>query len=75
VNERLPRYAAPVFVRLQAQADLTGTFKLRKVDLQKQGFDPAVTGDPIFVRDPANHTYARMVPELLERLRAGTLAT
>jgi fatty-acyl-CoA synthase len=73
VSERLPRYAAPVFVRIQAQADLTGTFKLRKVDLQRQGFDPAVTGDPIFVRDTANRTYARVVPELLAEIRTGAL--
>lgn len=36
----LPRYAMPQFVRLPAQADLTTTFKLRKVDLQRQGYDP-----------------------------------
>ena len=74
VSERLPSYAAPVFVRIQAQADLTGTFKLRKVDLQRQGFDPSATGDPIFVRDAANRTYARLVPQLLAEIRAGALA-
>ncbi len=37
---RLPRYAAPMFVRVSATADMTSTFKLRKVDLQRQGYAP-----------------------------------
>ncbi|MBW2362119.1 MAG: long-chain-acyl-CoA synthetase, partial [Deltaproteobacteria bacterium] len=47
----LPAYARPAFVRLLPQAELTGTFKVRKVELQQQGFDPAATDDALFVRD------------------------
>ena len=54
---RLPRYAAPVFVRVSAAADLTSTFKLRKVDLQRQGYAPDVFADPLFVRDESTRTY------------------
>lgn len=57
VGERLPRYAAPVFVRISSDADMTATFKLRKVDLQEQGYNPANFSDPLFVRDEINHTY------------------
>ena len=38
--QHLPAYAAPLFVRLPKEADVTGTFKLRKVDLQREGYDP-----------------------------------
>ncbi|MES2870485.1 MAG: long-chain-acyl-CoA synthetase [Pseudomonadota bacterium] len=54
---RLPRYAAPIFVRVSAAADLTSTFKLRKVDLQRQGYAPGLFSDPLFVRDESNRTY------------------
>jgi acyl-CoA synthetase (AMP-forming)/AMP-acid ligase II len=35
---RLPFYAIPLFLRLSPQADITATFKLRKVDLQREGY-------------------------------------
>lgn len=54
---RVPRYAAPQFVRVSSAADLTTTFKLRKVDLQRQGYDPAAFDDPLFVRDEKAATY------------------
>lgn len=53
----LPRYAAPVFVRVTQAADLTSTFKLRKVDLQRQGYCPDACRDPLFIRDEAARTY------------------
>ncbi len=54
---RLPAYAAPMFVRLVRQADLTSTFKLRKVDLQREGYDPARIADPLFIRDDRARAY------------------
>jgi fatty-acyl-CoA synthase len=48
---RLADYAVPLFVRITAEADLTTTFKLRKIDLQRAGYDPARVADPLFVRD------------------------
>jgi fatty-acyl-CoA synthase len=57
VSERLPRYAIPVFVRLDRDADMTTTFKLRKVDLQREGYDPALVKDPLFVMDEKAGAY------------------
>ena len=54
---RLPDYAAPVFIRLVAEADMTSTFKLRKVDLQREGYDLARVRDPLFIRDDAAGAY------------------
>jgi fatty-acyl-CoA synthase len=64
VSERLPRYACPAFVRVQLEADLTGTFKLRKVDLQKEGFDPGLVGEPLFARDDATKAYVPLTREV-----------
>jgi fatty-acyl-CoA synthase len=67
VVSALPAYATPVFLRLQTDQEVTGTFKLRKVELQKEGYDPAVVRDPLWVRDDAARTY---VPYTAERHRA-----
>lgn len=39
MTANLAAYAVPVFIRLSKELDRTGTFKLKKIDLQKQGFD------------------------------------
>ena len=66
VDEALPRYAAPLFVRVLPEMEMTGTFKLRKVSLQEDGFDPARVSDPLFFRDdvfvPGGRTSEAPVP-------------
>lgn len=65
----LAPYAVPVFVRIGVTADLTATFKLRKVDLQRQGYDPAAVGtDRLYIADPAGQTYVPLTPDTLARL-------
>lgn len=44
----LPSYARPQFIRLLSKVDMTGTFKLKKVDLQKEGFDPTKITDSLY---------------------------
>jgi hypothetical protein len=65
--ERLPDYAVPLFVRLPESLDMTATFKLRKFHLQRQGYDPAATSDPLFVRDEEAQSYLPLTPESLAR--------
>ncbi len=60
LRHRLPDYACPVFLRFADQLELTGTFKQRKVDLVREGFDPAAVTDPLFVRDPAGTGFKRI---------------
>lgn len=67
---RLPRYAQPLFVRLTPVADLTGTYKLRKVDLQREGFDRALVADPLLVRDLDARSYVPLTDEALARALA-----
>jgi fatty-acyl-CoA synthase len=50
VDQELPTYARPAFVRLIKSADTTGTFKYRKVDLVTDGFDPAKVDGQLYVR-------------------------
>lgn len=60
LKAHLPDYARPLFLRLQDHLDITGTFKPRKLDLVADGFDPARSGDPIYVDDKKAQAYLRM---------------
>jgi fatty-acyl-CoA synthase len=57
LSRRLPVYALPVFVRLCRTLEATETFKQKKQRLIREGFDPSVVGDPLFLRDPATRDY------------------
>jgi len=51
----LPSYAQPVFLRLQPEIDITGTFKQKKTDLVAEGFDPATIRDPLYVLEDGRY--------------------
>merc|ERR1712013_521502 len=44
LREKLPAYARPIFVRLVNKIDVTATYKLKKRDLQSEGFNPELVG-------------------------------
>ncbi|MEM1195657.1 MAG: long-chain-acyl-CoA synthetase [Pseudomonadota bacterium] len=69
-RENLPPYAVPLFVRIQPQAATTGTFKFRKVELVKEGFDLEQTDDPIWLLEPGASEYVRMNKDHQTRLVA-----
>ena len=63
LRARLASYARPVFLRLSPNLDVTGTFKQRKVDLVREGFDPAVIADPLYYFDADGGRYERLTPQ------------
>jgi fatty-acyl-CoA synthase len=65
---KLPHYAQPVFLRLQPRIEVTGTFKQRKVELVKEGFDPAALPNPIYWLNPDRGLYERLTPEGYARI-------
>jgi len=65
----LPPYAIPVFLRLRSESDVTTTFKLRKVHLRAEGYDPTATDDPIYIRDAEANTYVRLHDAAAARVR------
>ncbi len=73
VHANLPAYARPLFLRLQEQTDTTGTFKFRKVDLVKEGFDPAQISDRILFDHPTENAYVPLTPELYAAILSGDL--
>ncbi|MCP4905232.1 MAG: long-chain-acyl-CoA synthetase [bacterium] len=73
VEEGLAPYARPVFVRILSEMEITGTFKHRKVELVKEGFDPACLSDPIYYREPEKGTYVPLEAATFDRIVAGEL--
>jgi fatty-acyl-CoA synthase len=51
--------------------EVTGTFKQRKVDLVREGFDPATVHDPLYFLDPVSGKYARLTAERYAQIVAG----
>lgn len=51
----LPAYARPMFVRLCQALPTTGTFKLRKTELAKQGYDNST--DPVWFNDEGRNAF------------------
>ncbi len=73
VSRKLPPYARPVFVRILAELELTGTFKLRKQELMREGYDPVQVRDPVFFNDEAAGLYAALDARRYGELQAGKI--
>ena len=70
---RLPPYARPLFLRIRANMDLTGTFKYAKTDLVRQGFDPAASNDVVYFYDLESGGFTRLDQALYERIQTGCI--
>lgn len=73
ISERLPVYARPAFVRLTPEQDMTGTFKMKKTDLQAQGYDPEASGESIYYRDDSEKTYLPVSPQVKKQIDQGEI--
>ncbi|MCB1508961.1 MAG: long-chain-acyl-CoA synthetase [Hyphomicrobiaceae bacterium] len=71
VKERLPDYERPLFLRIQPQMEITGTFKIRKVDLVKDGFDPSRIRDTLYFFDPREGQYVPLDSALYAEIQGG----
>ena len=70
VADDLPAYAQPLFVRILPAIEKTGTFKIRKVDLIADGFDPAKIKGPLYFRDPKKG-YIKVTKGVFDKLSTG----
>lgn len=57
IEASLPHYAQPVFLRLSQEAETTSTFKFKKTNLVKAGFDPANISEPLYFANPESGAY------------------
>lgn len=71
LDANLPAYAIPVFVRVSHAIEKTGTFKYRKVDIQKAGYSLDRGSEEVFARLPRTEGYTQLTPELVADIDAG----
>ena len=71
IGGHLAPFARPVFVRLRPEMEITGTFKLKKVDLVKDGFDPGRIDDPLYWYNHASGRYEALSHAVFADIVAG----
>ena len=60
-------------LRIQNEMEFTGTHKLRKVNLRKQGYDIHKILDPIYLWNPSKHSYNSLNKEDYTEILNGKL--
>jgi fatty-acyl-CoA synthase len=73
IEAHLSTYARPVFIRLRTEIDATSTFKQRKIDLVREGFDPRQTGDAIYFNNAEIGEFVPLDDALFQRIQSGAL--
>jgi solute carrier family 27 (fatty acid transporter), member 1/4 len=70
IKGSLPPYARPVFIRIMAELPMTGTFKLKKRDLQLEGFDITKISDQVYLLQ-SDGSYKRLTDEKYQEIKSG----
>jgi fatty-acyl-CoA synthase len=73
LSGRLPAYACPVVVRICATLATTETFKQKKHDLMREGFDPRLVKEPLFLKDPNSDSYLPVDAGIHARILDGSI--
>ena len=71
VTKNLPTYACPKFLRILPEMQITGTYKHKKSDYVKEGFDPSLISDPLYFLEAEKGTYVPLDQEILQKIVAG----
>ena len=69
-KKSLPAYAVPVFLRVQKQVEMTGTFKYQKNKLKEQAFNPEKTEEQILVLLPNSSAYCDLNTEIYSNIQS-----
>ncbi|MGB6230093.1 MAG: long-chain-acyl-CoA synthetase [Litorimonas sp.] len=73
LDRELPHYARPVFLRLSSESETTSTFKFKKTNLVKAGFDPERISEPVYFCNPQTKTYERVDAETFAKINKGEI--
>uniref|UniRef100_A0A8C9QVD9 Very long-chain fatty acid transport protein n=1 Tax=Scleropages formosus TaxID=113540 RepID=A0A8C9QVD9_SCLFO len=71
MEKALPPYARPVFLRFLPEVDKTGTYKFQKSDMRREGFDPRVVSDRLYLMDSARGQYVELSEEIHRSILSG----
>ncbi len=73
IDTSLPHYARPVFLRLSSEADTTSTFKFKKTNLVKAGFNPQNIAEPLYYRDEQSDSYQPLTQDIYQLIQSGKI--
>lgn len=73
LKNALPSYARPIFIRFVNAIDLTGTFKLRKIDFRNEAYNLSKIKDPIYFFDPLSQSYIPFTSLIYDQLINGKI--
>ncbi|XP_037980296.1 long-chain fatty acid transport protein 6-like isoform X3 [Motacilla alba alba] len=73
VEDFLPSYAQPRFVRIMDVMQITATFKHQKMHLANEGFNPEIISEPLyFMYEPAR-SYIPLTREIYQKVVSGEI--
>ncbi|KAF6215249.1 hypothetical protein GE061_010001 [Apolygus lucorum] len=70
-EKNLSKNAIPLFIRLLPHTEITGTFRLKKTQLKKDGFDPSVVKDPLYFKQ--GKVYVELTKDVYEAILNGAI--
>ena len=68
LQERLPTYAVPLFVRVVEKLEYTATEKIIKRKLREEAFDINHIVDPLYFMDPVSKTYIPLTEDIYKKI-------
>jgi len=71
MQDTLPKYAVPKFIRFESEFDTTSTHKIKKFRLKEEGFDVEIVKTPLFVLLPGEETYQPLSREIYDKINSG----
>ncbi len=68
LKKNLPSYGIPIFLRFKSKLAITATFKLKKVQLKKEGFNFENIDDPMYVMLPGESGFTPLKKNIYENI-------
>ncbi|MFX0164781.1 MAG: long-chain-acyl-CoA synthetase [Candidatus Hodarchaeota archaeon] len=67
--ENLAPYAIPIFLRFKTNMTTTHSFKLKKLKLKEEAFNPEIIDDPLFILIPKESRYIPLTKVIYKRIQ------
>lgn len=73
LRDALPPFARPIFLRISEDGETTSTFKYKKTNLVKQGYDPKIVTDNLYYYNTNFDAFMPLTFTIFTKITAGTV--